>query len=132
MSSERNETEPPKEISMKNLFTMFFKIPGFDEEAFMTEAGLDYYQAEALGFRGCQDGTGGFTVFRKENELGGFDYLPFVDRFYPGNLPEVNPAKDRWLEGYDGVVLFVLGAPQNRQYVRHGQDGAVTKNVPIF
>lgn len=115
-----------------NPFKQFFKVPGFDEEVFVGEGGLNYDRIKELGFEKFQDGTGGFVVFRKANELGGFDYLPFVDRFYPGDMPEADPEKDRWLEGYDrGIVLFVLGEPKNRQYVCHGQDGSVSKNAPV-
>jgi hypothetical protein len=103
-----------------NPFNKFFQLPGFDEEAFIGEKGLEYDRIKELGFVECKEGTGGFVVYRKENDLGGYDYLPFVDRWYPGNMPTIDAEKDRWLEGYDrGVVLFVMGEAQNRQYVKH-------------
>lgn len=116
-----------------NPFNNLFRIPAFDEESFVTESGLDYERVKELGFEEFKEDTGGFVLYRKSNDLGGYDYLPFVDRWYPGNMPAIDSDKDRWLEGYDrGVVLFVMGEAQNRQYVRHSPDGeVVTKNPPI-
>jgi len=114
-----------------NPFKQFFCIPGFDEESFVTENGLDYSRIKELGFEEFNQGTGGFVTFRKPNHIGGYDYLPFVDRFYPGGMPDPDPKKDRWLEGYDrGIVLFVIGEAQNRQYVRHSIDGGVVSKHP--
>jgi hypothetical protein len=114
-----------------NPFKHLFRLPGFNEQSFVGESGLNYEHVKELGFEECKEGTGGFVVYRKPNDIGGYDYLPFVDRWYPGNMPIVNPEADRWLEGYErGIVLFVMGEAQNRQYVRHSADGSVSTHPP--
>lgn len=117
---------------MANPFKHTFVIRSFDEELFITQyGGLNHLQVIELGFAEFNEGSRGLTVFRKSNELGGNDYLPFVERFYPGNLPIINPEKDRWLVGYDaGFVLFILDEVQNRQHVRIDSHGNVTKGSP--
>ena len=103
---------------MENPFKLFFRIPGFDEDVFVGPEGLRYDRVKELGFE--KHDCGGFAWYRKPNELGGFDYLPFVDRWYPGHAPETDATRDRWLEGYNkGMVLFALDEVKNRQFVRH-------------
>ncbi len=103
---------------MQNPFSLFFVLSGFDEDVFVGPNGLNTKRIKELGFE--EHSCGGFAWFRRPNEMGGFDYLPFVDRFYPGHSPDVDPTKDRWLQGYNkGMVLFVLGEAKNRQHVRH-------------
>lgn len=118
------------------MFKQFFHIPGFDESDFVVPTEdegvqLNREKIAELGFTECKEGTGGFVAYRKPNDLGRYDYLPFVDRWYPGTMPAIDSEKDRWLEGYErGIVLFVLDEAQNRQYVRHSPDGSVVTHNP--
>ena len=118
---------------MSNPFKHSYRLPGFDEGDFVFKSlcavRINVEPIRKLGFEPVH--ASGLTVYRRANDLGGHDYLPFVDRWYPGELPAIDPDKDRWLEGYGrGFVLFVMGEVQNRQYVQHSADGTAVSTLP--
>jgi len=100
----------------RNPFEKTFSIDNFDESEFIDKEELKTELVSRLGFEPYQ--SDGLTFYRRENELGGYDYLPFAVRFWPGSMPDIDPEVDRWLEGYDrGVVLFTMNGVRNRQHV---------------